>query len=123
MKIAKTENERKNITRFAIAMKEALNDELYETISPIDFPNSDLQKIFDNIKDRIFNASGSLYVCFTCGNHMPRKDVPIQKFYQITGVWHSCMGEMNGYVIPTIGIITRWKVIANFIEELDHSLN
>jgi len=118
VKIAKTKDEEIVIDKFVMAMKEALNDNLYQTMAPMNFVNSDLQKMFDTVKDDLFVASGSLYLCFTCGSHMPRKDVPLQKFYQISGVWHSCMGSDNGYVIPTIGIITRWKMVAKYIEKL-----
>ena len=115
MKIAKTRQEDHNITQFTKAMKEALNDQLYETISPLNLEGTDLQKLFEKVKDEIFTASGTLYLCFTCGSHFPRTQIKKQNFYQISGVWHDCLGKMNGYAFPTIGVITRWQIVRDYI--------
>lgn len=123
MKIAKSEEERELINRFTTAMREALNDELYESMAPLDLGGMNIQKAFEIVKEEIFVASGSLYLCFTCGNHMPRKDVKKQQFFQVSGVWHNCLGEMNGYVVPTAGVITRWKIVADYIQSVSEEVD
>jgi len=111
MMIMKTEEEKELIEKFINMMSD-----LFYTYA-FDNPQKDLQSMFDNLKESLYDHAGSIYLCFACGQLLDRKDVLVQQYFQFKRVWHGCQGGNNNMTYPTAGIVTRWKKIIAYIDE------
>jgi len=82
-------------------------------------PHVDLQKMFDGIKEKIYIPSGTLYLCFSCGAVLHKKDLTPQKFFQVKQRWHPCQNFYNGASLPSIGIFTQWNDVLKYLKTVD----
>lgn len=112
--IKKSTEEKEKITQFVDIIADIIED-AYNS------PEFDVQKMFDQLKNKLFKTSGTIYLCFTCREILNRKELTKQNYFQISNVWHDCRKDLsrNGFIAPTIGIITRWNDVLKYLEKVD----
>lgn len=110
MRVKKTKEDETKLSKFMVMMNNIFTTYAWEN------PQKDTQTIFDNIKEALYDNAGSLYLCFTCGNVLDRKELSVQNYFQINRVWHPCQGGDNNMTFPTAGIVTRWEKAISYIE-------
>lgn len=114
MMITKSEKDKKRISIF-------INEIANVIEAAEDNPKFNVQELFNKIKEGIFQTSGTIYLCFSCRRIISRKEMKKEKWFQLQNVWHNCREEynLNGLVIPTVGIISRWNSIIQYLDDHD----
>ncbi len=114
MMIQKTKEETEKIDQFVNIIADVIVDS-HET------PGFDVQKMFDNLKNKLFKTSGTIYLCFSCRQVLNRNELKKEVWFQISNVWHNCRLDLNrnGFSAPTIGLITRWKDVLIYLEKVN----
>lgn len=114
MMIQKTKEEEDKINQFVDIIADLIDDSYHDS-------ELNVQEIFDRLKDKLFKTSGTIYLCFTCRQVVSRKELKKEQYFQLSNVWHDCREDIsrNGFSAPTIGLITRWKDVLDYLESVD----